>query len=99
MSKSPLVNMIKGVAVGMAAGAVVGYAGKSLWCAKNITPGVSHPPYPIYRPSRLSRRTSFPRRDSATIHDRRSIHVAQRQFMAAAFSCRKAAIHSCADAG
>ncbi len=29
MSKSPLVNMIKGVAVGMAAGAVVGYAGKS----------------------------------------------------------------------
>lgn len=29
MSKSPLVNMMKGVAVGMIAGAVVGYAGKS----------------------------------------------------------------------
>lgn len=29
MSKNALVNMVKGVAVGMVAGAVVGYAGKS----------------------------------------------------------------------
>ena len=29
MSKNPLMNMLKGVAVGMIAGAVVGYAGKS----------------------------------------------------------------------
>ncbi len=29
MSKSPLVNMVKGVAVGMVAGAVVGCAAKS----------------------------------------------------------------------
>ena len=29
MSKNPLTNMLKGVAVGMIAGAVVGYAGKS----------------------------------------------------------------------
>lgn len=29
MSKNPLLNMLKGVAVGMIAGAVVGYAGKS----------------------------------------------------------------------
>lgn len=30
MSKSPLANMVKGVAVGMIAGAVVGYAGKTV---------------------------------------------------------------------
>ena len=30
MSKSALVNIAKGVAVGMVAGAVVGYAGKSV---------------------------------------------------------------------
>ena len=29
MSKSPLINMAKGVAVGMIAGACLGYAGKS----------------------------------------------------------------------
>ncbi len=29
MSKSPLMNMVKGVAVGMIAGACLGYAGKS----------------------------------------------------------------------